>query len=840
MSNRKIISVWTALIFVLQLIFVQAFSFQSVEASNGVSNNHEIVFSIVSVDPTSEEMLVKISFPKDSDMRQYRLEGIGGWNKSDVLELTVNLKKNKTLYARSKPANGPWNNEGEFKNTGTPPDFTITRSISKNSIIKGQSVDITYTLNPVGSYNVIKRQPVDIVYVIDTSYSMHDSIGNNKNKMRAAKDVVKASIENIKAIGASDKVAVVAFNRYSRIVSMPTTDYESVKSLVEAISYDDGYSFDSGTNYEVGLRTAKSLLQTGSNSKHMIFVTDGQPNFYINNFNKYDSAYDYHLEEYARKNGLYSYVSWYYGNGVDTAYRSFFNAKKLGSELGLNTGEFVYENESIYGKAYTDAKAMATDIATSGITINTIGVGQGNKLDMGYLRTIAALGGGQGYHADNIEDLNAAFDYISDSIKQQQISSIIITEQLPAGVTVAQDSRNGVVVEGNKIKIAVPSIVFEQNKPTAPVSAKIALTFNEVGTYQLSGEVSYNDYKGDPGRKLIDPATINVGNTLAGNIVINNGDKFTNNKSGMVSLSLSMSGNITKMKLANTVEGLSSAPWQSFSASKEWTLLSGEGIKSVFVKFGDAYGNETPVYSDSIVVDTIAPTATIQYSAKSEKDGSITATLLPSEVVSVLNNMGLAERKFLQNGEFVFEFVDEAGNRGSAKAVVTELSLLIDFDFNSSHLKDGVYRTQIIQKGSAFAKLKFNLNTEISQLEVYFTLESKHPTIKSDLLKLEPFNISTITLLDSENKPANQYNVDLTMDYSSKDMLGIKLVYNNPDSPMPAGNYEMVVKLTDKGGLKADDQLGMQIKRVNDETYRPANSYSGLLYIDVVKAPKIL
>ncbi|WP_426448057.1 pectinesterase family protein [Paenibacillus sp. S-38] len=70
-------------------------------------------------------------------------------------------------------------------------------------------------------------------------------------------------------------------------------------------------------------------------------------------------------------------------------------------------------------------------------------------------------------------------------------------------------------------------------------------------------------------------------------------------------------------------------------------------------------------------VDTVPPTATVTYSAYGPTNGSVTATIVPSEPVTVTNNNGSLSYTFEANGSFTFTFVDAAGNKGSATARVS-------------------------------------------------------------------------------------------------------------------------------------------------------------------------
>ncbi|WP_307564227.1 OmpL47-type beta-barrel domain-containing protein [Paenibacillus sp. V4I7] len=75
----------------------------------------------------------------------------------------------------------------------------------------------------------------------------------------------------------------------------------------------------------------------------------------------------------------------------------------------------------------------------------------------------------------------------------------------------------------------------------------------------------------------------------------------------------------------------------------------------------------------SIIIDTVAPTATVSYSALNPTYQDVVATILPSESVTVTNNNGLTQFTFSQNGSFTFTFEDAAGNTGSEMAAVNNI-----------------------------------------------------------------------------------------------------------------------------------------------------------------------
>jgi len=78
-----------------------------------------------------------------------------------------------------------------------------------------------------------------------------------------------------------------------------------------------------------------------------------------------------------------------------------------------------------------------------------------------------------------------------------------------------------------------------------------------------------------------------------------------------------------------------------------------------------------PVIIDD--TDKIAPTATVSYSNTAPTNQGVVATITPSEPVTITNNGGSPSYTFTENGSFTFEFVDAAGNVGSAVATVSNI-----------------------------------------------------------------------------------------------------------------------------------------------------------------------
>ena len=102
---------------------------------------------------------------------------------------------------------------------------------------------------------------------------------------------------------------------------------------------------------------------------------------------------------------------------------------------------------------------------------------------------------------------------------------------------------------------------------------------------------------------------------------INSGAIYTTSTS--VNLTIGLEGETTtgyQMKIWGTdgVADEGSASWETFAKTKQVTLPTGDGQKTVYIKVRDDVGNETAQVSDSIQLDTTVPVVTITGPDKSK------------------------------------------------------------------------------------------------------------------------------------------------------------------------------------------------------------------------------
>lgn len=83
--------------------------------------------------------------------------------------------------------------------------------------------------------------------------------------------------------------------------------------------------------------------------------------------------------------------------------------------------------------------------------------------------------------------------------------------------------------------------------------------------------------------------------------------------SSVLSVTLTLSATNAAQMIVSNDAGFAGASWEAYATSKVWTLTSGDGLKTVYVKFKDSYGNMTNAISDAITLSqsgTVAPVIT--------------------------------------------------------------------------------------------------------------------------------------------------------------------------------------------------------------------------------------
>jgi len=188
-----------------------------------------------------------------------------------------------------------------------------------------------------------------------------------------------------------------------------------------------------------------------------------------------------------------------------------------------------------------------------------------------------------------------------------------------------------------------------------------------------------------------------------GTISINSGMTYTNSQ--IVTLTLSAtdnSGTVSQMRFSNN--NITWSLWENYNTTRIWELLiNGTSTKTVYVQFKDSIGNSSISYSDTIYLDTNAPTGTItvDYGNVVTFYPTVNLTLSASDVGS-----GVSQMQFYTNNDWTgwmpystsaqvtiptssygnktvdVRFIDVAGNISPTGSDAVIYTLKGDFDGN--------------------------------------------------------------------------------------------------------------------------------------------------------------
>jgi len=143
-----------------------------------------------------------------------------------------------------------------------------------------------------------------------------------------------------------------------------------------------------------------------------------------------------------------------------------------------------------------------------------------------------------------------------------------------------------------------------------------------------------------------------------GVISIDDGAQYTGSSSVTLSLgAYDPASGVTDMKFSNN--GITWSGWEPYNTSKSWTLASGTGTKTVYVKYRDAAGNSSASLSDEIDVETTPPTGTISINDDAVYTNTTTVTLSLSASDS---ESGVSQMRFSNDNALWSDWESYASN----------------------------------------------------------------------------------------------------------------------------------------------------------------------------------
>ena len=202
-----------------------------------------------------------------------------------------------------------------------------------------------------------------------------------------------------------------------------------------------------------------------------------------------------------------------------------------------------------------------------------------------------------------VSTLSSAFGVAADTIPPTvSVTAPTNNAFVRATITLTATSSDDVGVAG--VQFVIDGVNLGSQDATAPYSLSWNTTTTANGVHTVSATA-----RDAAGNSTTSSITVTVDNQPpSGTVVINNGVATTNTRNVVLTLAANDAiGAVTQMRLSNT--GTSFKAAMPFASTSPWTLASGGGTtKTVFAQFRDAAGNWSSSATDTIVLDTTAPT----------------------------------------------------------------------------------------------------------------------------------------------------------------------------------------------------------------------------------------
>ncbi len=316
--------------------------------------------------------------------------------------------------------------------------------------------DGTYdlTLTVKGDMDTTSVTPqMDVIFVLDTSgsmaYDMNDESGRSGERRTAANNAITSLVNELAGNGEIDtRFALVTFATGEDVEQGWTSSAQEIRRSLPGSS-------DGGTNWHGGILETKDLLRNSRSDsiKVVIFVSDGEPTYYYNQYGTLKGAGD-----------------------VDAD----------GSILGYPTSN----PGACSNAAYNEIRDMQAHY------FYTIGVGPASNYGkLKYLADNAASVGTKGfYEGTDASSLTEAFEDIREQITEYKFSGVSIEDTLSSNVDIVAGSELTITVlneNGNVVNKGTNSITLSDGT-TITVSRngkQIRLNFPE--NYELEDGWTY-------------------------------------------------------------------------------------------------------------------------------------------------------------------------------------------------------------------------------------------------------------------------------------------------------------------------------------------------------------
>jgi len=171
------------------------------------------------------------------------------------------------------------------------------------------------------------------------------------------------------------------------------------------------------------------------------------------------------------------------------------------------------------------------------------------------------------------------------------------------------------------------------------------------------------------------------------------------------------------------------ASWETYSATKAFTLSSGDGEKTVYVKYRDAFETESSAYSDTITLDTTGPIGAISINggALLANSKNTVLTISATDTLSPVTQMMLSESATFDSASWEAYATSKAFTLSSSNGTKTVYAKYKDAAGNESEKYSATITLDTVKPAIKITDIGLIDNVpDKTPLYYYFTSQTPH------------------------------------------------------------------------------------------------------------------
>ena len=484
------------------------------------------------------------------------------------------------------------------------------------------------------------------------------------------------------------------------------------------------------------------------------------------------------------------------------------------TDLGSNRYKISKFGRLVYTVIDTEIETLTSGevvirIDKTAPTINNISYSATNWTNMDVTATITATDDyNDVYYVNGNKHIftgNGEFEFIVEDSLGNRTTQVAKVSNIDKDVPVAEVSYNNTELTNQNVTATVSF-----NEGGSPVSI---INNNGLNTYVFTGNgeftFEFSDTAGNVGS--ITAAVSNIDKTPPEINISSDEFDLKPHKNVSATVSAADANGIREMKYRFIKAG-ENTDYQSCENGGTVTLNSAnyvDGTYTLEVKAYDNAGNERTFISGSLTLDNTAPVALMSYAPSSRTAQNVVASISFNEEAIVTNNNGLYEYTFDDNGEFVFEFSDIAGNTGTMTATVDWIDrnqpIAAVILSNENWTTEDVIVSLTPQDGAVIKNVRFN-NAEIAEAAENQYIITEYGILTYEVMDLTTEVVGTgeVLIRIDRTVPAvinvaysteKWTNRDVTVNITASDNLS-PVMYENGSGHVftENGSYDFIVK----------------------------------------------